>query len=697
MSKDTLLFPSSSPSDASNHDDDHDDDDDDSLLGFDPFAPSQQSTNTQSTLEDEDDPDRIDDPNHNNNDNMFSPNASNTSPSESTSTKENLRHRDPKAAAEQLLEDTLTNSDYFDAKSNSKIHNLHSTRDLRWYIPKNKISDCFPCRLVHNLEEVKLLHFEKRKLNLIEKGMGVYVQYFEFPQVLGEYDIVSKKCLIACHEMKSVCTRRVRAASLNKNERTDAFDSKHDSNINNGWHGDMVQAYIKQTKHTSSVRSACKRRHKRKNMSLEFDIDRTAMAHGMLLQKVYEFVSKKEMQSEKEHEQQQEQQLREEKEEAQHENEYAHDITTMIFSHKSATTIFTPTNQNLYTSDNNKFKSKLDSESKSSSSSNLVLINDIRSHSDSNSSMEQEPYSQDYNKIKYKSNEGNTDEEEDARIYGFATSSTNTATNKSRERLNPGDIVTYFSPMFTAGDKRGLRSAQILIVRTSSSSKRDTLPRLTLSNDELLPSDTRVKRSYYLDTKKKTLVAHPNGLFRAIDAFTVKEDAYLDVMNYGPDCLLVKEKDRIGRVIENAMESAKSKMKAEGLGAYIGFLNKVGKESKKDIPQYRKGGATSSSSLSSRNEEHIGNSCTSLNQNQMNHSEVKKKSKKWIGMDDDESDDDFVAVERSSSKIKRQSTLDCMIGTFNTKKSKKIKAKNTTIFFEKTPLSLNIKKVRSGR
>ena len=414
------------------------------------------------------------------------------------------------------------------------------------------------------------------------------------------------------------------------------------------------------------------------------------------------YVRKKEMQSEKDRElqqlqEQEPQQRRKEKERTQHENECAHNNTTnttMISSHKNATTIYTPTNKNL-SSGNNKSKSKLDSESKSSSSNNLVVINDIRSHSDSGSSMEQEPYSQDYNKMKYNSNEGNTDEEEDARIYGFATSSTNTATNKSRERLNPGDIVTYFSPMFTAGDKRGLRSAQILIVRTNSSSKRDHLPRLTLSNDELLPSDTRVKRSYYLDTKKKKLVAHPNGLFRAIDAFTVKEDAYLDVMDYGPDCLLVKEKDRIGRVIEDAMESAKSKMKAEGMGAYIGFLNKVGKGSKKDIPQYS--AATSSSSLSSRNEEDIGNSRSSLNQNQMNHSKVKIKTKKWIGMDDEENDDDFVAVEHNSSKKKRQSTLDCMIDTFNTKKSKKIRAKSKTKKFEKTPLSLNIKKVRTGR
>ena len=63
---------------------------------------------------------------------------------------------------------------------------------------------------------------------------------------------------------------------------------------------------------------------------------------------------------------------------------------------------------------------------------------------------------------------------------------------KKKEKIRPGDILSYESPIFFSGDKRGKRKATVLSVDPH----RD--PVLTLDNGEVLSTDVQVRRDQTL-------------------------------------------------------------------------------------------------------------------------------------------------------------------------------------------------------
>jgi len=80
----------------------------------------------------------------------------------------------------------------------------------------------------------------------------------------------------------------------------------------------------------------------------------------------------------------------------------------------------------------------------------------------------------------------------------------------NKEPLRPGDVLEYYDPMGVFGDPRGRRVAQVLAIKKSA-----PFP-LVLSNNELVPDDTRVMRiREYVDGK---LFKH-SGFFRSISKF----------------------------------------------------------------------------------------------------------------------------------------------------------------------------------
>lgn len=123
----------------------------------------------------------------------------------------------------------------------------------------------------------------------------------------------------------------------------------------------------------------------------------------------------------------------------------------------------------------------------------------------------------------------------------------------SNEPIRPGDVIEYFSPIYVAGDKRGLRRATILAVRP----KEEII--LVLSNGEVLLHDSKVKRiKVMLD---KELVEHP-GIYRPIDKFRLVAAKGVGYKS-GADGVL-KEAARFGDILQSNVREMQSKAEASG-------------------------------------------------------------------------------------------------------------------------------------
>ena len=90
-----------------------------------------------------------------------------------------------------------------------------------------------------------------------------------------------------------------------------------------------------------------------------------------------------------------------------------------------------------------------------------------------------------------------------------------TSSSVAKEPLRPGDVISYRSHLFVAGDKRGERVAIVIEVRP----KED--PILRLDNNEVLLATTQVKRIRVMKGRK--LEEHPQGLYREIKEFKLKK------------------------------------------------------------------------------------------------------------------------------------------------------------------------------
>ena len=120
----------------------------------------------------------------------------------------------------------------------------------------------------------------------------------------------------------------------------------------------------------------------------------------------------------------------------------------------------------------------------------------------------------------------------------------------SNEPIRPGDVIEYYSPIYVAGDPRGLRRATVLSI-----DPKDSMP-LVLSNGEGLPSTVKVKRVKVMSGDD--LLDHP-GIFRLICMFKLRKLGSATAADG-----IAMETARFGSIMKKNV--SKMRQKAEGDG-----------------------------------------------------------------------------------------------------------------------------------
>jgi hypothetical protein len=118
----------------------------------------------------------------------------------------------------------------------------------------------------------------------------------------------------------------------------------------------------------------------------------------------------------------------------------------------------------------------------------------------------------------------------------------------SNEPIRPGDVIEYYSPIYVAGDPRGLRRATVLSI-----DPKDSMP-LVLSNGEGLPKNIKVKRVKVVSGDD--LLDHP-GIFRLICMFKLRKLGSATAADG-----IAMETARFGCIMKKNI--SKMKMNAEG-------------------------------------------------------------------------------------------------------------------------------------
>jgi hypothetical protein len=104
-------------------------------------------------------------------------------------------------------------------------------------------------------------------------------------------------------------------------------------------------------------------------------------------------------------------------------------------------------------------------------------------------------------------------------------------------QLRPGDVIQYSSPIFCAGDPRGLRTATVIGTDPTS-----TGFMIRLDNTEMLPNEHMVKRIKVSNGKHYD----HNGFYRQINRFSLKKRA-LDI---DAKQLYIRQSERVGEIVD---------------------------------------------------------------------------------------------------------------------------------------------------
>eukprot|EP00588_Corethron_pennatum_P012171 CAMPEP_0194279876 /NCGR_PEP_ID=MMETSP0169-20130528/14175_1 /TAXON_ID=218684 /ORGANISM="Corethron pennatum, Strain L29A3" /LENGTH=507 /DNA_ID=CAMNT_0039024353 /DNA_START=54 /DNA_END=1577 /DNA_ORIENTATION=- len=139
---------------------------------------------------------------------------------------------------------------------------------------------------------------------------------------------------------------------------------------------------------------------------------------------------------------------------------------------------------------------------------------------------------------------------------------------KSRELIRPGDVITYWSHLYVAGDSRGLRETTIISVDPKGK------PILTLSNGEYLPNDSQVRRIKKMVRKK--IIDHSHGVFRQIDGFQLKKGGPLE-KSLQP----ITESERIFQIVKKNRGELMKNLEADGAPADL--LSNIFSKEKKEV------------------------------------------------------------------------------------------------------------------
>lgn len=130
----------------------------------------------------------------------------------------------------------------------------------------------------------------------------------------------------------------------------------------------------------------------------------------------------------------------------------------------------------------------------------------------------------------------------------------------SNEPIRPGDVIEYYSPIYVAGDPRGLRRATVLSI-----DPKDSMP-LVLSNGEGLPNNVKVKRIKVMSGDD--LLDHP-GIFRLICMFKLRKLGSATAADG-----IIMENTRFRSIIKKNISKMKEKAEDDGF-APMDFLVKI--------------------------------------------------------------------------------------------------------------------------
>lgn len=139
---------------------------------------------------------------------------------------------------------------------------------------------------------------------------------------------------------------------------------------------------------------------------------------------------------------------------------------------------------------------------------------------------------------------------------------------QSNEPIRPGDVIEYYSPIFVAGDARGLRQATVLAVDPNDDSP------LALSNGDVLPNNTKAKRIKAMCDGE--LLDHP-GIYRPIYKFKLTKRGKASAATG-----IAMEAARFGRIMQKNISKMKKKAEADGFAPMDMLVNIKGVNSRAD-------------------------------------------------------------------------------------------------------------------
>jgi hypothetical protein len=150
-------------------------------------------------------------------------------------------------------------------------------------------------------------------------------------------------------------------------------------------------------------------------------------------------------------------------------------------------------------------------------------------------------------------NKANADSSDDNSTYinadNYDFNNFGTFEGQSKEPIQPGDVIQYYSPIFVAGDPQGLRETIVLLVDPANK-----IYPLVLCNGEGLPINYKVKRIKVIQRSNNQLVDHP-GIFWSIDRFKLTKRGSAttaDAISMQVNCLEGIMKKHITNGIEKA-------------------------------------------------------------------------------------------------------------------------------------------------
>jgi len=233
---------------------------------------------------------------------------------------------------------------------------------------------------------------------------------------------------------------------------------------------------------------------------------------------------------------------------------------------------------------------------------------------------------------------------------------------QSNEPIRPGDVIEYYSPIFVAGDARGLRQATVL-----STDPNDDMP-LVLSNGEGLPTNTKVKRTKV--NEGGDLLDH-SGIFRPIYRFKLSKRGTATAADG-----VAHEAARFTKIMQKNMSKLKEKAEADGFapmdmingGKWNVDTSKSKQSSKSKVSNRRKDDDSSSEDDGSSSSEDdkprskkapISTSRPALNKenNGTESSDKEKQSEGSISSGSPLSDEDFSSIESVKAKGRKGKKL----------------------------------------